>query len=177
MLIMVEWGSGASPVMKKRIDVAAVAAVIGTLYPPPFDQPCRARERRKLGDVAGLTQFGVNLLRLPPGAWSSQRHWHTASDEFVYVLSGEVILASDAGEEVLRAGDAAGFKAGDTNGHCLQNRSNEDACILEIGTRVADDAGHYSDIDMMAPAGGRPAVYTHRDGAPYEGTGRRGPAE
>jgi uncharacterized cupin superfamily protein len=93
------------------------------------------------------------------------------------VLSGEVILASDAGEEVLRAGDAAGFKAGDTNGHCLQNRSNEDACILEIGTRVADDAGHYSDIDMMAPAGGRPAVYTHRDGAPYEGTGRRGPAE
>jgi uncharacterized cupin superfamily protein len=176
MLIMVEWGSGASPVMKKRIDVAAVAAVIGTLYPPPFDQPCRARERRKLGDVAGLTQFGVNLLRLPPGAWSSQRHWHTASDEFVYVLSGEVILASDAGEEVLRAGDAAGFKAGDSNGHCLQNRSNEDACVLEVGTRVAGDAGHYSDIDMVSPAGGHPAVYTYRDGRPYEDIKRRGPA-
>ena len=100
--------------MKRRIDVAAVAAVVGTLYPPPFDQPCRTRVRQKLGDVAGLTQFGVNLLRLPPGAWSSQRHWHTASDEFVYVLSGEVILAGDAGEEVLRAGDAAGFKAGDS---------------------------------------------------------------
>jgi uncharacterized cupin superfamily protein len=162
--------------MKKRIDVAAIAAVVGTLYPPPFDQPCRTRERQKLGDVAGLTQFGVNLLRLPPGAWSSQRHWHTASDEFVYVLSGEVTLVSDAGEEVLRTGDAAGFKAGDTNGHCLQNRSAGDALVLEIGTRDPDDAGHYSDIDMMAPAGGRPASYTRRDGTPYRDIRRRGPA-
>ena len=99
--------------MKKRIDFVAVAPVIGTLYPPPFDQPCRMRERRRLGDAVGLTQFGVNLLRLPPGAWSSQCHWHTEEDEFVYVLSGEVVLVSDDGEEVLRAGDAAGFKAGD----------------------------------------------------------------
>jgi uncharacterized cupin superfamily protein len=162
--------------MSKRIDVAAVAAIVGTMYPPPFDQACRARERRRLGDAAGLTQFGVNLLRLPPGTWSSQRHWHTGSDEFVYVLSGEVVLASDAGEEVLRAGDAAGFKAGDTNGHCLQNRSNGDAHVLEVGTRVPDDAAYYSDIDMMAPAGGRPAEYTHRDGTPYEDIRRRGPA-
>jgi uncharacterized cupin superfamily protein len=161
--------------MARRIDVAAIASVIGTLYPPPFDAPCRARERRKLGDVAGLTQFGVNLLRLPPGAWSSQRHWHTASDEFVYVISGEVVLVGDGGEEVLRAGDAAGFKAGDTNGHCVQNRSGADACVLEVGTRVADDTGHYSEIDMMAPAGGRPAAYTRRDGTPYADIRRRGP--
>src|SRR5580692_6809559 len=99
--------------MTKRIDPTALTPVIGTLYPPPFDQPCRARQRRKLGDAAGLNQFGVNLLLLPPGAWSSQRHWHTDSDEFVYVLSGEVTLVTEAGDELLRAGDAAGFKAGD----------------------------------------------------------------
>jgi uncharacterized cupin superfamily protein len=161
--------------MTKRIDVASITPVIGTLYPPPFDEPCRPRERRKLGDPAGLTQFGVNFLRLVPGAWSSQRHWHTESDEFVYVVSGEVVLVTDEGEEVLRAGDAAGFKAGDTNGHCLQNHSNSDACILEIGTRSPTDIGHYSDIDMVAPAEGRPAIYTHRDGAPYEDIKRRGP--
>ena len=96
--------------MTKRIDIAALAPVIGTLYPPPYDEPCRARARTKLGDAAGLTQFGVNLLHLPPGAWSSQRHWHTAGDEFVYVLSGEVTLVTDAGEEILHAGDAAGFR-------------------------------------------------------------------
>jgi uncharacterized cupin superfamily protein len=161
--------------MAKRIDAAAIAPIIGTMYPSPFDEPCRARARRKLGDVAGLTQFGVNLLHLPPGAWSSQRHWHTASDEFVYVVSGEVTLVTDAGDELLRAGDAAGFKAGDTDGHCLQNRSDGDVYVLEIGTRVGEDVGHYSEIDMVAPAGGKPAAYTHRDGTPYQDIRRRGP--
>ena len=161
--------------MAKRIDVAALTPVVGTMYPPPFDEPCRARERTKLGDPAGLTQFGVNLLRLPPGAWSSQRHWHTGEDEFVYVLSGEVVLVTDEGEEVLRAGDAAGFPANDQNGHCLQNRSDQDAQLLEIGTRTMGSVGYYSDIDMVAPAGGKPAAYTHRDGTPYEGIRRRGP--
>jgi len=162
--------------MGKRIDVTDIAPVIGTLYPPPFDLPCRPRERKKLGDVAGLTQFGVNLLRLPPGAWSSQRHWHTGSDEFVYVVAGEVVLVTDEGEEVLRPGDAAGFKAGDANGHCLRNNSNSEVLVLEIGTRAADDSAHYADIDMVAPAHGKPAIYTHRDGAPYADIERRGPA-
>jgi len=161
--------------MKKRIEVTALTPVVGTLYPTPFDMPCRARARTKLGDAAGLTQFGVNLLRLPPGAWSSQRHWHTGGDEFVYVLSGEVVLVTDGGEEVLRAGDAAGFPAQDTNGHCLQNRSDRDAQVLEIGTRVSGDTAYYSDIDMVAPAGGKPAAYTHRDGTPYPDIRRRGP--
>ena len=161
--------------MKKRIDAATLTTVVGTLYPPPFDAPCRARERVKLGDAAGLTQFGVNLLRLPPGAWSSQRHWHTSGDEFVYVLSGEVVLLTDGGEEVLRAGDAAGFTAQDPNGHCLQNRSDREALVLEIGTRVPDDTAYYSDIDMVAPADGKPAVYIHRDGTPYSDIRRRGP--
>ena len=129
--------------MKKRIDAATLTAVVGTLYPPPFDAPCRSRERTRLRDAAGLTQFGVNLLRLPPGAWSSQRHWHTSGDEFVYVLSGEVVLVTDGGEEVLRTGDAAGFTAQDANGHCLQNRSDRDARVLEIGTRVPGDTAYY----------------------------------
>ena len=161
--------------MQKRIDLAQLSPVVGTLYPSPFDLPCRARERRKLGDAAGLSQFGVNLLRLPPGAWSSQRHWHTAEDEFVYVLSGEVVLVTDGGEEVLRPGDAAGFPAGDANGHCLQNRSQSDVQVLEIGTRTAGDSAYYSDIDMVAPAGGKPAIYTRRDGTPYPDIRRRGP--
>ena len=161
--------------MTKRIDMAALTPVVGTLYPPPFDAPCRARGRTKLGDPAGLSQFGINLLHLPPSAWSSQRHWHTAGDEFVYVLSGEVVLVTDSGEEILRAGDCAGFPAGDTNGHCLQNRSDRDAQVLEVGTRVAGDIGYYSDIDMVAPADGKPAIYIHRDGTPYEDIRRRGP--
>ena len=161
--------------MKKRIDVAELVPVTGTLYPPPFDLPCRARQRTKLGDAAGLSQFGVNLLRLPPGAWSSQRHWHTDSDEFIYVLSGEVVLVTDSGEEVLRAGDSAGFPAQDPNGHCLQNRSDRDAQLLEMGTRVPGDTAYYSDIDMVAPADAKPAVYTHRDGTPHQDIRRRGP--
>ena len=98
--------------MSRKIDVAALTPVIGTMYPPPYDEPCLAKSRTKLGDAAGLTQFGVNLLRLPPGAWSSQRHWQTASDEFVYVLAGEVTLVTNSGAELLRPGDCAGFKAG-----------------------------------------------------------------
>jgi uncharacterized cupin superfamily protein len=161
--------------MSKKIDVGALSAVVGTLYPPPFDVPCRARERTKLGDAAGLTQFGVNLLRLPSGTWSSQRHWHTGEDEFVYVLSGEVVLVTDAGDEVLHAGDAAGFPANDLDGHCLQNRSDRDATVLEIGTRIKGSVAYYPGIDMVAPAGGKPAAYTHRDGTPYEDIRRRGP--
>jgi uncharacterized cupin superfamily protein len=118
-----------------------------------------------------LTQFGVNLLRLPPGAWSSQRHWHAREDEFVYVLSGEVTLVTDEGTEALHAGDAAGFKADDPNGHCLQNRSDQDAVVLEIGSRIAGEVAHYSDIDMTARAGS----YTRRDGTPYPKAERRGP--
>jgi uncharacterized cupin superfamily protein len=163
--------------MPKRIDIADLPNMVGTFYPPPYDKPCRARERKKLGDAAGLTQFGVNLLRLPPGVWSSQRHWHTAEDEFVYVLSGEVMLVTDEGEEVLRAGDAAGFKAGDRNAHCLQNRSQADVVALEIGTRSHDDSGAYPDIDLLFPKDEKPAMYTHRDGTPYADIRRRGPGD
>jgi len=159
--------------MSRKIDPSTLTPVIGTLYPAPFDTPCLSRERRKLGEAAGLTQFGVNLLRLPPGAWSSQRHWHSQGDEFVYVLAGEVTLVSDDGAEVLRPGDAAGFKAGDADGHCLQNRSAAEALVLEIGTRLESDDATYSDIDMLAPPGGKPAIYTRKDGTPYADIRRR----
>ena len=159
--------------MNQRIDVAAVPTVAGSSYPSPFDEPCRNKSRQGLGAIAGLTQFGVNLLRLQPGAWSSQRHWHNKEDEFVYVLTGEVVLVTDSGEEILRVGDAAGFEAGDRNGHCLQNRSSAQAQVLEVGTRAEDDTCYYSDIDMVAPAGHAPAINTHRDGTPYENIRRR----
>lgn len=160
----------------KRIDIAIIPSVLGTFYPPPFDAPCRSRERQKLGDAAGLTQFGVNMLRLSPGAWSSQRHWHSGQDEFIYVVTGEVMLVTEGLEERLIAGDAAGFRAGEANGHCLQNRSNAEALVLEIGTRVkTEDQTTYPDIDLISPAAGQPAMYTHRDGTPYEGLRRRGP--
>lgn len=161
--------------MGKKIDVSAVPDLIGTMYPPPYDAPCRARERKKLGDAAGLTQFGVNLLTLPPGAWSSQRHYHTHEDEFVFVLEGEVTLVTDAGPERLVAGEAAGFKAGDRDGHCIQNHSNARALLLEIGSRLPEDGAHYPDIDLVAPPEGKPAIYTHGDGTPYTDIKRRGP--
>src|ERR1700683_567852 len=130
------WHESSGATMSKRIDQHAVAAVTGSRYPPPFDAPCAARVRRRLGDAAGLSDFGVNLLRLAPGAWSSQRHWHTAEDEFVFVLDGEVILVTDTGEEILRTGDGVGFKGGTQDGHHLQNRSQHDAVLLEVGSRT-----------------------------------------
>jgi uncharacterized cupin superfamily protein len=161
--------------MPRKIDPAAAQTVLGTLYPPPHDTPCRSRRRQKLGDVAGLTQFGVNLLTLPPSAWSSQRHWHTHEDEFVYVLSGEVTLETDAGAEVLKAGDCAGFKAGDGDGHCLKNLGDREAVVLEVGSRIEGDVAYYSEIDMMTVPGGKPFPYAHRDGTPYASNTRRGP--
>jgi uncharacterized cupin superfamily protein len=153
--------------MSRKIAIERAPGSQGSGYPSPFDEPCRQRFRRRLGDAAGLTQFGVNLLTLPPGAWSSQRHWHTVEDEFVYVVEGEVVLVTDAGEELLKAGDCAGFPAGAPDGHHLQNRSNRVATVLEVGSRrPADDEVFYSDIDMRAPKGD--VGYVHRDGTPYE---------
>lgn len=158
--------------MSKKVAIDQATVRTGSRYPAPFDKPCQARVRTVLGDAAGLTQFGVNLLRLPPGSWSSQRHWHSAEDEFIYILEGEVILVTNSGEEILRAGDCAGFKAGEADGHHLQNQSSRDAVILEIGTRRPEaDATVYSDIDLLFPEQSegpeRSKGYTHRDGTPY----------
>jgi len=152
--------------MGKRIELNAVPVLTGSGYPPPFDAPCAARARQRLGDAAGLTDFGVNLLRLPANAWSSQRHWHSAEDEFVYVLEGEVVLVTGTGEEILRAGDCAGFKAGLRDGHHLQNRSSHDVVVLEIGSRkIAEDEGEYPDVDLRFLKGR--AGFARMDGTPY----------
>jgi uncharacterized cupin superfamily protein len=149
-----------------KIDIDKAPTRFGSAYPAPFDEPCAARKRWKLGDAAGLTQFGVNYMRLSPGAWTSQRHWHTAEDEFVWVVEGEVVLIDDDGEHVLRAGDCAGFKAGVPNGHHIQNRSAAEAVLLEVGSRrEAEDGCDYPDIDMVIRPGEE--TYRHRDGTPY----------
>jgi uncharacterized cupin superfamily protein len=152
--------------MTKKIAIDTAPIVRGSRYPAPYDEPCHARFRRRLGDAAGLTQFGVNLLTLEPGCWSSQRHWHTAEDEFVFVVEGEVVLVTDAGEETLCAGDCAGFKAGVADGHHLQNRSNKNAVLLEVGTRnETQDGASYPDIDLHIAS--RSAGFTRKDGRPY----------
>jgi uncharacterized cupin superfamily protein len=148
-----------------KVEVAAVPARKGSGYPPPFDTPCAARTRRRLGDAGGLRDFGVNLMTLPPGGWSSQRHWHSHEDEFVYVLSGELTLVEDGGEAVLRAGDCAAFPKNTGNGHHLINRSTEIATYLEVGSRQPEDLTTCSDIDMKsANSDGR---FVHKDGTPY----------
>lgn len=150
-----------------KIDLATVPARQGSGYPAPFDAPCAGRIRQRLGDAGGLRDFGVNLMRLPPGGWSSQRHWHSHEDEFVHVLEGELILVEDGGETKLRAGDCAAFPKGSGDGHHLVNRSGATAVYLEIGSRHPDDVTTCSDIDMRsANADGR---FTRKDGTPYAG--------
>jgi uncharacterized cupin superfamily protein len=150
-----------------KIDIAATPVRKGTGYPPPFDAPCAERTRRRLGNAGGLTDFGVNLMTLPAGGWSSQRHWHSHEDEFVYVLEGELILVEDGGETVLREGDCAAFAKNSGDGHHMINRSSGTAVYLEVGSRRPDDLTTCSDIDMMsANADGR---FTHKDGTPYPG--------
>jgi uncharacterized cupin superfamily protein len=149
----------------------------GSRYPSPLDEPCKHRRWTVLGDAAGLTQFGVNKVTLPPGTWSSQRHWHSHEDEFVYVLAGEVVLVEDGGETLLSSGDSAGFPAGTKNGHCLQNRSDKDAVLLVVGSRDNRDHGEYSDVDMRFNAGRYPdlpkpngpalPIFTKKDGTPF----------
>jgi uncharacterized cupin superfamily protein len=150
-----------------KVDIDKIALETATGYPPPFDKAVEGRSRQRLARAAGLRQFGVNLCTLKPGAASSQRHWHENEDELVYVLQGEVVLCEDDGETVLKPGDAAAWKAGVPNGHCLVNRSSRDAVFLEVGTRAASERAHYSDIDMMAVRDGKVARYTKKNGEPY----------
>lgn len=148
-----------------KINFSRAPRKTGSGYPSPYDAPCRNRARLQLGDAGGLTQFGVNLMTLSPGAWSSQRHWHSQEDEFIRVMEGEVVLVEDSSETVLRAGDCAAFPAGAPNGHHLQNRSGSDAVILEVGTRhESGDEADYPDLDMLHRPG---KGYVRRDGSRY----------
>jgi uncharacterized cupin superfamily protein len=139
----------------------------GSGYPAPFRQPAELREKRALGDAVGLAHYGVNLVHLEPGGRSAQRHWHSHEDEFIYVLEGEFTLMSDAGEEVLGPGMAAGFPAGAEDGHHLINRGDVVAVFLEVGDRRAEDVCHYPDIDLVLEPGPGGHVFKHKNGEPY----------
>ena len=150
-----------------KIDIAGLKVDSSTNYPEPYRQAVIGRERKRLGNAVGLDQFGVNLTTLKPGAWSSQRHWHEAEDEVVYMLEGEVVLCEDGGETVLRPGDAAGWKANAGDGHCLINRTQRDAVFLEIGTRSKRERVVYPDIDMRVERDASGPRYLHESGEPY----------
>jgi uncharacterized cupin superfamily protein len=151
------------------IDAASVPpSRPGRGYPEPFAARVAGRERRALGDAFGLTNFGVNLTRLPPGCMSALRHTHMREDEFIYIIEGEPVLVTNAGEIPLRAGMCAGFKAGSGDAHHLINRSGKDVFYLEIGDRDPGDTVIYPDDDIgraLTPAGER--IFVHHDGRPY----------
>jgi uncharacterized cupin superfamily protein len=151
---------------------AVVAAEVkpesGASYPEPFNARMGEADWRRLGNVFGLSQFGINLETFQPGAQSALRHWHTLCDEFVYVLEGEMVLRTDAGETLMRPGMCAGFKAGAKNGHHFVNRSNRPARLLVIGTRVPGDSCFYPDDDLLWVATEAGHHAAHKDGRRYD---------
>ena len=149
-----------------KVNVSAIPVRVGTGYPDRFNQDCAGRTRTRLADAGGLRDFGVNLMTLPPGKWSSQRHWHSHEDEFVYVLEGELTLVEDEGETLLLRGDCAAFPKGTGNGHHLRNLGTSPAVYLEVGSRNPEDVTTCSDIDLMS--NNRDGVFVHKDGTPYE---------
>ena len=148
-----------------KIDIPNVPERQGSGYPPPFADAAAARLKQALGNAGGLTDFGVNLTQLPPEVWSSQRHWHTDEDEFIYMLSGELVLVTDAGEQPLAARDCAAFPKNQADGHHLVNRSPQTAVYLEVGNRHVRDRCHYPDIDLHWDSAA--GIYAHKDGSPY----------
>ncbi len=152
-----------------KIEISSAQVRTACGYPPAYAGHCRGRSKIALGDLGGLDQFGVNLTRLAPGAASAHKHWHAKEDELVYVLEGEAVLVEDDGETVLRAGDAATFKAGVVNGHMLVNRSHADAVFLEVGTRAANEVSSYTDPDVDLQMVKHDGLWSarHKSGAPY----------
>ena len=139
-------------------------------YPEPYRSRVLPREKRALGDACGITRFGVNHTTLPPGKESSMRHWHTHEEEFIFVLSGEVVLRTDAGEQVLKAGMCAGFPVPDKepgDGHQLVNRSSEPAVYLEISNRDPADRAFYPDVDLQFNGTGAAVMFTRKDGSRF----------
>jgi len=149
------------------LDPESLAPRQGSSYPNAFKGPVEGRSKRALGDALGLTRYGVNLVRLGPGVWSAQRHWHTKEDEFVLVLEGELTLVTDGGEQTLGPGMAAGFPGGQSDGHHLVNRGTVTAAYLEVGDRDPGDEVHYPDVDLFLKSGPDGHVFTNKRGEPY----------
>jgi uncharacterized cupin superfamily protein len=155
-------------IISPALDPAQVPEQTTTGYPEPYRGRVAGRHRRRLGDAAGLKNFGVNLVKLDPRSESSMRHWHAKQDEFIYVLEGEVTLVTNAGRQMLRSGMAAGFPAGKSDGHQLVNETDRPVVYLEVGDRTADDTAAYPDVDLAARMVGAKWVFTRKDGRPYE---------
>lgn len=157
------------PLEKPALDPLTVAPLNRSGYPHPYRERVLPREKRPLGDALRLTRIGINRSTLQPGKESSMRHWHTLEDEFVYVLEGEVILRTGAGEQRLTAGMCAGFPAGRSDGHQLINRSDRPAVYLEVSNRDPQDVGHYddADVDLIWSPPHAPGRFTRRDGTTY----------
>ncbi len=152
-----------------KVDINAVKIRTGSSYPAEVAGPVEGRQVQGLGDAAGITQFGANLVTLVPGALSSLRHWHVEQDEFLVVTTGTCTLIDDFGETILTPGDCAAFPANDGNGHHLVNRGDIDAQFVVVGTRTPTETAYYSDIDMMVQDDEHGYQYTRKDGTPYEG--------
>jgi uncharacterized cupin superfamily protein len=148
-----------------KFDLSAVPSIASTGYPPPFNKDVEGRLAQRLTKVSGLEDFGVNIVTLLPGAWSSQRHWHEDEDEFLIMLQGEATLVEDKGEALMRAGDCAVFLKGVPNGHHLINRSDAPAKFFVVGARGLGGDCHYPDIDLFAAKTGE---YRRKDGTPYD---------
>ena len=152
-----------------KIDLAKVPVKTDSIYPAPYAAMMAGRSSLRLGDAGGLTQFGVNLVTLEPGAMSSLRHWHMAEDEFVMVTEGTCIMVTDAGEEVMEAGDCAAFPAGSADGHHFLNRSDRVARFLVVGSKAKREVATYSDVDLRVEMEGGKARFTYRDGSDFKG--------
>ncbi len=149
------------------LDPGAVPASTGSNYPEPFKSRVSTRRKQRLGDALGLKNFGVNLTTIPPGATSALRHWHSHEDEFIYMVSGELVLITSDGEQRLVPGMCAGFPAGKVDGHCLVNRTQRDAVYLEVGDRRPNDAVTYPDDDIVGQATPQGRRFTKKDGTSY----------
>jgi uncharacterized cupin superfamily protein len=150
------------------IDPSNVLETTGSNYPEKFKSLVAGRFKKRLGNVANLKNFGVNLVKLEPGSRSALRHWHTKQDEFIYILEGEATLVTNTGEEILKSGMAAGFPAGEADGHHLLNLSNADVVYLEIGDRTSHDTVDYPDDDLIAVDRDGTWKFTHKDGSFYD---------
>jgi len=157
------------------IDKARVPVKTGSIYPAPYAEMMAGRSSLRLGDAGGLTQFGVNLVTLQPGALSSLRHWHMAEDEFVMVTAGECVLVQDAGETLMRAGDCAAFPANVPDGHHFINRSPAPVSFLVVGSKARREVATYSDVDLVVTLEAGQATFTHKDGSPYVAPGEAKP--
>ena len=152
-----------------KINLTQVPIKSGTIYPPPYDAEVKGRSSLRLGDAGGLTQFGVNVVILAPGAKSSLRHWHLHEEEFVMIIQGSCTMVQDAGPTIMQTGDCAAFLAGDPDGHQFINHTDTEARFLVVGTKAKTETASYSDVDLQVHQSGGVNRFTYKDGTDWKG--------